>query len=82
MVLVILKHTVFQSYMWRIIFTRRQNFHLTDGGSEKFQIQEGRIVMSCKPILDHERVIWLETFFYSTTLHANSIVRGLEGGGD
>ena len=38
--------------------------------------------MSCKPILDHERVIWLETFFYSTTLLAYSITRGLERGGD
>ena len=36
--------------------------------------------MSCKPILDHERVIWLETFFYSTTLLAYSITRGLERG--
>ena len=44
--------------------------------------EEGKIAMSCKPILDHERVIWLETFFYSTTLHANSVVGGLEGGGD
>ena len=38
--------------------------------------------MSCKPILDHERVIWLETFFYSTTLLAYSITRGLERRGD
>ena len=81
MVLVILKHTVFQSYMWRIICLQGGKFSFNRWWIGKISdAEEGKIAMSCKPISDHERVIWLETFFYSTTLLAYNTIRGLERG--
>ena len=58
-------HVEVFSELLRIIVLQGGKFSLNRWWMGKFQMQRRvKFVMSCKPILDHEKVIRLETFLF------------------